>query len=114
MLIVDDHAGFRRFARKLLEAGGLRVVEAIDGVEAIASVANERPDLVLLDVQLPGIDGFEVARRLAATGASSVVVLTSARDAADYGERVTASAAAGFLPKAELSATALITFLSRP
>jgi len=111
VLIVDDHSSFRAFARRLLEAGGLRVVEAGNGVDAIAAAARERPDLVLLDVQLPGIDGFEVTRRLATDGGAPTIVLISSREAADYGGRVEASGAAGFISKAELSSRVLIEFL---
>jgi CheY-like chemotaxis protein len=65
VLIVDDHEGFRQVARALLEADGIQVVgEAADGGSAITEAARLRPRLVLLDVQLPGIDGFEVAARL--------------------------------------------------
>jgi len=65
-LIVDDHAGFRRMARALLEADGFGVVgEAGDGETALIEAARLRPGLVLLDVQLPDLDGFEVAVRLA-------------------------------------------------
>lgn len=112
VLIVDDQAGFRRLARRLLESEGLRVIEAIDGPGAILSAASDRPDLVLLDIQLPGIDGFEVARALAETdGDRPVVVLTSARAAADYGGRIAAARVAGFVPKAELSADAIAKYL---
>ena len=65
VLIVDDHADFRRTVRALLEADGFDVVgEAADGRLAIAEANRLRPRLVLLDIQLPDIDGFEVARRL--------------------------------------------------
>lgn len=107
MLIVDDHAGFRRSARRLLEAGGFTVVgEADDGASALAAVAAQRPDLVLLDVVLPDIDGFAVAERLAAN-AGPAVVLTSSREAADFGERLRQSPVSGFIHKDELSAAAL-------
>ena len=111
VLIVDDHPSFRAFARKLLEASGLRVVEAKDGDAAIENAARLHPDLVLLDIQLPEIDGFELARRLASNGRSSPVVFISSREAADYGGRVEAYGAAGFISKAELSASALARFL---
>jgi CheY-like chemotaxis protein len=111
VLIVDDHPGFRRFARKLLEAGGLHVIEASDGLDAVASAARLRPELVLLDIQLPGLDGFEVAARLAAIPEHPVVVLTSSRDLTDYGDRIESALAAGFLPKAEVSLAALAPFL---
>ena len=68
VLIVDDHAGFRGFARRLLEADGFTVVgEAGDGTSALAAVDDQRPEIVLLDVVLPDIDGFAVAERLAET-----------------------------------------------
>ena len=67
VLIVDDHEGFRQSARALLEAEGFAVVgDAADGAAAVAEVARLRPDVVLLDVQLPDLDGFAVAGRLAA------------------------------------------------
>ena len=111
VLIVDDHAGFRWRARKLLEAGGFDVLEAADGDAALGCAASFAPELVLLDVQLPGLDGFDVARRLAGGGGGPVVVLTSSRDAADYGDRVESAPVAGFVPKADLSADALRSFL---
>jgi CheY-like chemotaxis protein len=114
ILIVDDHAGFRTFARGMLEAAGFTVVEATTGAEATDTARTVRPGLVLLDIQLPDFDGFEVARRLAAlAGAAPVVVLTSTREARDYGGRIAASPAAGFLPKDQLSGAALRRFLAR-
>ena len=69
VLIVDDHPSFRLSARRMLEADGYAVVgEAEDGAAAIAAVRELDPDLVLLDVQLPDLDGFEVAARLRAAG----------------------------------------------
>ena len=112
LLIVDDHPGFRALARRLLEAGGFQVVgAAADGLGAVAVARELRPDVVLLDIQLPDIDGFEVASRLADRGTGTVVVLTSTRDRADYGERVERCGARGFIPKAELSGAALRVFL---
>ena len=114
VLIVDDHPSFRAIARALLEAEGLRVVgEAEDGSSALRSVGELHPDLVLLDVQLPDTDGFAVAAVLTAktNGNTPVVVLTSSRDADDFGELVSASGARGFVPKAELSGAALTALL---
>ena len=71
---------------------------------------------MLLDIQLPDFDGFEVARWLAADpagGSAPVVMLTSTREASDYGGRIVASPAAGFLPKDQLSGAALRRFLAR-
>jgi CheY-like chemotaxis protein len=116
ILIVDDHDGFRAFARGMLEAAGFTVAEAATGAEATRAARAVRPSLVLLDVQLPDFDGFEVAQKLAdqvGQGGGPVVVLTSTREAKDYGGRIAASPAAGFLPKDQLSGTALREFLAR-
>jgi DNA-binding NarL/FixJ family response regulator len=110
-LIVDDHGGFREVARALLEESGFSVVgEAADGGEAIAAVGALHPWLVLLDVQLPGLDGFEVAARLAEAPDPPRVVLTSTRDAASYRRRLAASPAVVFVPKSELSVAVLAAF----
>lgn len=113
LLIVDDHESFRNFARGLLDAEGFDVTgEAGDGESALAEVERLRPDVVLLDVQLPGIDGFEVARRLAERSDAPEVVLTSSRDATDYGSRLDDSPVRGFIPKRELSGAALAALVS--
>ncbi len=104
VLIVDDHAGFRRTARALLELEGFEVVgEADDGRSALEQVSSLRPDIVLLDVHLPDMDGFEVAKRLASDLDGPCIVLTSSRDASEFGGLVAGSSARGFIPKAELS-----------
>src|SRR5947209_14838841 len=78
ILIVDDHPSFRASARRMLEADGYEVVgEAVDGASAIDAVRELAPDVVLLDVRLPDTDGFQVAARLAANGATPAIVLTS-------------------------------------
>jgi DNA-binding NarL/FixJ family response regulator len=113
VLIVDDHPSFRASARRLLEAEGFAVIgEAGDGHAAIATAQQLQPDLVLLDVQLPDLDGFEVAARLVALGLRSAIVLTSSRSAAEYGPLVEESPVRGFIPKAELSGAALTGLLS--
>jgi CheY-like chemotaxis protein len=111
ILVVDDHDGFRVFARRMLEAAGFTVAEAATGAQATETAEAVRPRLVLLDIQLPDTDGFEVARRLATQADGPVIVLTSTREAADYGGRIATSPAAGFLPKDQLSGAVLRTFL---
>ena len=110
VLIVDDHPSFRASARMLLECEGYVVVgEAEDGRSAVRAVRELQPDLVLLDVQLPDIDGPEVAARLAeANGASPAIILTSSRDLEDIG---VLSGVRGFIPKSELSGAALEALL---
>jgi DNA-binding NarL/FixJ family response regulator len=112
VLIVDDHPSFRSSAHMLLEAEGFEVVgESSDGESALEAVRELRPDVVLLDVQLPGIDGFEVTRRLRANGERPVVILVSSRDSGDYGCLAEESGALGFVAKAELSGEALEALL---
>jgi DNA-binding NarL/FixJ family response regulator len=103
VLIADDHAAFRRLARLVLEAGDVRVVgEAETGAETLALAAAVRPDVVLLDVRLPDVDGFAVCRRLHAIGIR--VILCSVRDHAD---QAAACGALGFLAKERVSADEL-------
>ena len=115
VLVVDDNPDLRVVITMLLDMDGrFEVVgEAEDGASALAAVAALRPDVVLLDVQLPALDGFEVAQRLLArsNGCSPAVVLTSSRDGADFGGLVAESGARGFVPKAELSGAALAALL---
>ena len=108
IVIVDDHPSFRAAARFMLEADGFQVVAvAIDGESGVREALRTSPEIVLLDVSLPDIDGFEVAARLRAAGASSAIVFTSSRDASDFGSLIADAGGAGFIPKAELSGDAL-------
>ncbi|HEY2602254.1 MAG TPA: response regulator transcription factor [Thermoleophilaceae bacterium] len=108
VVIVDDHPSFRSSARMLLESDGFEVVgEAATGEEGVDVALELRPDLVLLDVNLPDIDGFEVATRITADPAPPSVILTSSRDSTDFGPLVQKSGALGFVPKSELSGAAL-------
>src|SRR5881275_1959492 len=98
VLIVDDHPSFRVTARALLEAEGFEVLgEAEDGEGAIEAARRLRPEVVLLDVQLPDIDGFEVAARLTSNGRCPAIVLTSSRDVSEFGALVERSGARGFI-----------------
>ncbi len=108
LMIVDDHRSFRDAARRVLESAGFEVVgEAVDGESALEAIASLHPDVLLLDVQLPGIDGFEVASRLAERGDGPLIVMTSSRDGADFGPLVEQSGARGFIHKADLSGPAI-------
>jgi DNA-binding NarL/FixJ family response regulator len=112
VLIVDDHADFRASARALLELQGFEVVGDVeDGAGALAAAERLRPDVVLLDVQLPGMDGFEVADRLAMSEAAPRVVLISSRRRSAYDLRLSGAPVAGFLGKHELSGAALTALL---
>jgi DNA-binding NarL/FixJ family response regulator len=113
VLIVDDHADFRRTVRALLEADGFEVVgEAADGRSAIAEANRLRPRLVLLDIQLPDLDGFQVAALLGDVTDPPAVVLTSSRNASSYRRRLAQSPGLGFIPKSKLSGKALAALVS--
>lgn len=108
VLIVDDHPSFRATARLLLEADGYVIVgEAADGASALRAAGELQPDVVLLDVNLPDLDGFAVAERLTAGGGGPAIVLCSSRDASDFGDLVERSGACGFVAKADLSGDAV-------
>jgi DNA-binding NarL/FixJ family response regulator len=108
MLIVDDHAGYRRQARALFTSGGYDVLgEAVDVASGVRAAAELRPAVVLLDVQLPDGNGFDAAGEMLAVAEPPAVVLISSRDAGDYGSRIGASGARGFISKADLSVGAL-------
>ena len=112
VLIVDDHPAFRSFARTLLGAEGFVVVgEAGDGAEAVAAALRLRPDVVLLDVQLPDTNGFDVADQIAEAPDPPQVVLISTRDASAYRRRLATTRARGFIAKGELSGPALVALV---
>ena len=103
ILIVDDHVQFRITARALLECDGFDVVgEAPTGAAGLDAARALRPDVVLLDVRLPDIDGFAVAERMTAGGQGPAVILTSSSDDPLYPERAVRSGARGFVAKHDL------------
>jgi DNA-binding NarL/FixJ family response regulator len=113
VLVVDDHPSFRSFARRLLQAAGFSVVdEAGDAASALAAVNELRPDVVLLDVLLPDMTGFELAEVLAADPDAPIVVLTSSRSASDFGGSLERSSARGFIAKSDLTTAALAALVS--
>jgi DNA-binding NarL/FixJ family response regulator len=113
VLIVDDHPSFRAAARLLLEHEGFDVIgEAEDGHSGIAATSALAPDVVLLDVNLPDIDGFAVASRICVADAPHPkVVMVSSRDPREFGPLVRRSGAQGFISKGDLTGQALAALL---
>jgi DNA-binding NarL/FixJ family response regulator len=113
VLIVDDHADFRSSATELLHAEGFDVIgAAADARDALRLAAQLQPQVVLLDVQLPDRDGFEVAARLAEEAEPPQVVLISSRDATAYGRRLTGAPVRGFIAKRDLTGAALAALVT--
>jgi len=113
VLIVDDHDEFRSLAAAMLIDEGFDVVgEATDGVSAMAAVHALEPEIVLLDVRLPDIDGIAVAHELDRRDPQPAVVLVSSREARDFGARLRAAPARGFIAKDDLSGDALRAVLA--
>jgi DNA-binding NarL/FixJ family response regulator len=109
-LIVDDNQRFLDAARLLLEREGMAVVGvAKTSAEALRLETELRPDVVLVDIRLGDESGFDLARRL---GGPVILISTHAQD--EYAEEIAASPAAGFIPKAELSASAVLRLAGAP
>ncbi len=111
VLVVDDEPEIRELCRVNLELEGFEVLEAGDGEEALRVAGETSPNVVLLDVNMPGMDGFEVASRLSSDPSAPAVILTSSRDGADFDQRIRESGARGFIPKAEISGPRLAALL---
>jgi DNA-binding NarL/FixJ family response regulator len=108
VLIIDDHAAFRAGVRALLAADGYDVIgEACDGRRGIAAAAELRPEVVLLDVRLPDMNGFDVAGELTARGDAAAIVITSSSDDPLYPARALDSGARGFVAKHDVSGPTL-------
>ena len=115
ILVVDDYEPFRHVVREMLERDGFRVVgEASDGAAAVAAARALGPDVVLLDVHLPGDDGFAVCDRLLELVPAPDIVLTSSHDVASFRRRLRTSQARGFISKADLTSAALVALLEAP
>lgn len=113
LLIVDDHGTFRRTARALLEADGFHVVgEAADAVTGLSCERELRPDVVLVDVRLPDLDGFEVSQRLAGLSCGPAVIVTSSSDDPLYPDRAREAGACGFVAKHDVCGRALERLLA--
>jgi len=105
VLIVDDLEPFRRAARAVVEAtADFEVVgEAADGEASVEAAESLRPDLVLMDVNLPDISGLEATRRIRATAPGTKVLLMSTREAQEFAGKVAECGAAAYLPKSLLT-----------
>lgn len=112
VLIIDDNTAFRGAVGQLLATDGFVVVaEAGTGARGVELAREHKPDLVIVDVQLPDTDGFDVAEQLAQLDVALQVILTSSLDSSDLGSLVAESSASGFIPKAELAAPAIEALL---
>ena len=116
VLVVEDSAAFRTLVRELLrDEPALPVVgEAPTGEDALALAPGLRPDVALVDLTLPGINGYETARRLRALMPGLRVILMSAESDPIFGETATASGAHGFIGKRALRAPAILRLLNSP
>ena len=108
LVIVDDNAEFLASAEAMLGEEGFDVVGCVsDASRAIEEVRLLQPAVVLIDVQLPHVNGFELARQLAELDPRPIVILISSRDAAAYGSELKSAPVRGFISKWELSGDAL-------
>jgi DNA-binding NarL/FixJ family response regulator len=109
VLIVDDLEPFRIAARAVVDSTpGFQVVgEAVTGEESVVAARELRPDLILMDINLPGIDGVEATRRILARSSRTVVLLLSTREAADIGPAVANAGAFAYLAKSGFSPQSL-------
>ncbi len=109
VLIVDDQAAFRAAAREVVAAtSGFEVVgEAASGEESVTAARRLHPDLVLMDIRLPGVDGLEASRQIRSEDHEITVFLLSTYDEEEFASRIGVSLAAAFIPKAAFSSDSL-------
>jgi two-component system, NarL family, nitrate/nitrite response regulator NarL len=107
-VIVDDDASFLKAAQTLLESDGVTVAGvASTGADAVERVGVLQPDVVLIDIRLGQESGFDVARQLAANGQAAALIMISTHAQEDYADLIAESPVIGFVPKVELSASAI-------
>ena len=90
ILVVEDHEENRNIMRDLLTAAGYEMLEALTGEEGVARAESERPDLILMDIQLPGLDGYEATRRIKAIPALNAIPIIAVTSYALSGDDVKA------------------------
>ena len=93
ILVIEDTEDNRQIVRDLLESAGYELVEALDGLEGVAAAERENPDLILMDIQLPGIDGYEATRRIRAIPALAKVPIIAVTSYALSGDEAKTRAA---------------------
>lgn len=109
VLIVDDQDTFRATARMVVDfTDGFEVVgEALDGDEAIRRYAELSPDLVLMDIMMPGMDGLEATRRIRATSPEALIIVLSTYDADEYQQQALDAGAIAFVSKSDFGPVSL-------
>ena len=107
VLVVDDNEEMLSRTAAVLKRGCVVVGAVKDGREALKAADTLLPDVIVLDIGMAGMNGFEVAARLRDAGAASAIVFASTRDGSDFGRAIAESGARGFVAKGELSGTAV-------
>jgi CheY-like chemotaxis protein len=102
-LVVDDHGASRQLIRDFLPGTDSEVVECADGVEAVAAFQKESPDWVLMDIEMPGMDGLSALRAILSLNPDARVVIVTQHDTPVLRREAMASGAAGFIPKDDLT-----------
>ena len=93
ILVIEDTEDNRQIVRDLLASAGYELIEAVDGTEGVAAAEREKPDLILMDIQLPGIDGYEATRRIRAIPALATVPIIAVTSYALSGDEAKTRAA---------------------
>lgn len=93
ILVVEDQEDNRRIVRDLLTKAGYEIIEAVNGEEGVAMAHTERPDLILMDIQLPGLDGYEATRRIKSDPALRQIPIIAVTSYALSGDDAKAAAA---------------------
>jgi two-component system, cell cycle response regulator DivK len=93
ILVIEDHEENRRLLRDLLTSFGYELIEAVTGEDGVIAAENERPDLILMDIQLPEIDGYETTRRIKANPALNRIPVIAVTSYALSGDDIKAFAA---------------------